>query len=319
MAAKRDYYEVLGVSRNASADGIKKAFRGLAKRYHPDLNPDDKKSEDKFKEVQEAYEVLSDPEKRKTYDMFGASGFRQGPGAGRGRPGRGSAYGFDFGGAGGFEGLDSIFEDLFARASPGARRQATRAQRPRKGRDSEHNLTIDFDTSLHGGTRDITISKDGGARGIEHIEVKIPRGVRDGTKIRVSGKGQPGTGNARPGDLYLKIKVSPHPIFKRKRDDIYLELPITLYEAVLGGKVSVPTKDGTTAELTIPQGVKSGTKLRLKGKGAPNPKTGVPGDQYVVVSIVMPETIDPGLRESIEELSRENPYDPRKHLQRYMR
>lgn len=334
MAAARDYYKILGVSKNASKEDIKKAYRSLARKYHPDLNPDDKMAEEKFKELQEAHEVLSDEEKRKTYDMFGSAEFRPGGQTTwrrAGDPG-GSSYQYTYSSKD-FPGFEDIFKDIFGfRGDPRARRGAGRGaggtfrdifsyasrEKPTKGKDLEYQIEIDFNTAIEGGVRDISISRQKLNNVItEKLSVKIPAGVATGSKIRVQGKGESG-GKGDKGDLYLRIKVKPHPIFKRKQDDIYLELPITYYEAALGKQVDVPTIDGT-AKVSIPSGVQNGTKLRLKGKGVQNVKTKARGNQYVEIKIVMPDNIKESDKELFEKLAESNPYDPRTKFSRYMK
>ena len=334
MAAARDYYKILGVSKNASKEDIKKAYRSLARKYHPDLNPDDKMAEEKFKELQEAHEVLSDEEKRKTYDMFGSAEFRPGGQTTwrrAGDPG-GSSYQYTYSSKD-FPGFEDIFKDIFGfRGDPRARRGAGRGaggtfrdiftyasrEKPTKGKDLEYQIEIDFNTAIKGGVRDISISRQRLNNVItEKLSVKIPPGVATGSKIRVQGKGESG-GRGDKGDLYLRIKVKPHPMFKRKQDDIYLELPITYYEAALGKQVDVPTIDGT-AKVSIPSGVQNGTKLRLKGKGVQNVKTKVRGNQYVEIKIVMPDNIKESDKEIFEKLAESSPYDPRTKFSRYMK
>lgn len=334
MAAARDYYKILGVSKNASKEDIKKAYRSLARKYHPDLNPDDKMAEEKFKELQEAHEVLSDEEKRKTYDMFGSAEFRPGGQTTwrrAGDPG-GSSYQYTYSSKD-FPGFEDIFKDIFGfRGDPRARRGTGRGtgdvfrdifsyasrKKPTKGRDLEYQIEIDFNTAIKGGVRDISISRQKLNNVItEKLSVKIPPGVATGSKIRVQGKGESG-GRGDKGDLYLRIKVKPHPMFKRKQDDIYLELPITYYEAALGKQVDVPTIDGT-AKVSIPSGVQNGTKLRLKGKGVQNVKTKVRGNQYVEIKIVMPDNIKESDKEIFEKLAESSPYDPRTKFSRYMK
>lgn len=334
MAAARDYYKILGVSKNASKEDIKKAYRSLARKYHPDLNPDDKMAEEKFKELQEAHEVLSDEEKRKTYDMFGSAEFRPGGQTTwrrAGDPG-GSSYQYTYSSKD-FPGFEDIFKDIFGfRGDPRARRGAGRGaggtfrdifsyasrEKPTKGKDLEYQIEIDFNTAIKGGVRDISISRQKLNNVItEKLSVKIPAGVATGSKIRVQGKGESG-GRGDKGDLYLRIKVKPHPIFKRKQDDIYLELPITYYEAALGKQVDVPTIDGT-AKVSIPSGVQNSTKLRLKGKGVQNVKTKARGNQYVEIKIVMPDNIKESDKELFEKLAESNPYDPRTKFSRYMK
>ncbi len=334
MAAARDYYKILGVSKNASKEDIKKAYRSLARKYHPDLNPDDKMAEEKFKELQEAHEVLSDEEKRKTYDMFGSAEFRPGGQTTwrrAGDPG-GSSYQYTYSSKD-FPGFEDIFKDIFGfRGDPRARRGAGRGaggtfrdifsyasrEKPTKGKDLEYQIEIDFNTAIKGGVRDISISRQKLNNVItEKLSVKIPAGVATGSKIRVQGKGESG-GKGDKGDLYLRIRVKPHPIFKRKQDDIYLELPITYYEAALGKQVDVPTIDGT-AKVSIPSGVQNGAKLRLKGKGVQNVKTKARGNQYVEIKIVMPDNIKESDKELFEKLAESNPYDPRTKFSRYMK
>jgi len=334
MASVKDYYKILGVSKNATKDEIKKAYRSLARKYHPDHNPDNKESEEKFKEVQEAHEVLSDEEKRKTYDMFGSAEFRPGGQTTwrkAGDPG-GKNYQYTYSSQD-FTGFEDIFKDIFgfggdprARRSTGGRSgggfrdifsQATR-EKPVKGKDLEYQIEIDFNTAIKGGVRDITISRQKlNNVNTEKLSVKIPPGVSTGSRIRVQGKGE-SSGRGDQGDLFLRIKVKPHPIFKRRGDDIHLELPITFYEAALGKQVDIPTIDGT-ANLSIPSGVQSGAKLRLKGKGVPNIKSKKRGDQYVVVKVVMPDNIKDSDKKIFEELAESNPYDPRTKFSKYMK
>jgi len=331
MAAARDYYQILGVSKNASKEEIKKAYRSLARKYHPDLNPDDKGTEEKFKELQEAHEVLSDEEKRKTYDMFGSAEFRPGGQTTwkrAGDPGGGN-YQYTYSSQD-FPGFEGIFKDIFGfggagrgpgRGSGDAFRDifsSTSRGKAAKGKDLEYQIEIDFDTAIKGGVRDITISRQKlNNVSTEKLSVKIPPGVATGSKIRVQGKGDSG-GRGDKGDLYLRIRVKPHPIFKRKQDDIYLELPVTFYEAALGKQVEVPTIDGM-ARVSIPSGVQNGIKLRLKGKGVQNIKSKARGDQYVVVKIVMPDNISESDKEIFEKLAESTPYDPRTKFSKYMK
>ena len=323
----KDYYKILGVSKTATKEEIKKAYRSLARKYHPDLNPDKKDAEEKFKEVQEAHEVLSDEEKRKTYDMFGSAEFRPG---GRTTWKRaddtGPAYEYSYS-ANDFSGFEDIFKDLFGSAGegrPGRGRGETfrdifstvTKERASRGRDLESQIEIDFDTAIRGGVRDLSISrqKQDGVE-TEKLSVRIPAGVDNGSRIRVQGKGE---GGGAKGDLYLRVKVKPHPVYSRKGDDIYLEVPVTVYEAALGRKIEIPTIDGT-AEMTIPPGVQSGTRLRLKGKGVTNLKTKARGDQYIEIKIAMPDKIGEDDRKRFEELEKSHPYNPRAKLSRYMR
>lgn len=315
MAQKRDYYEVLGVKRNASKEDVKKAYRKLARRYHPDLNPGNKEAEEKFKEAQEAYSVLSNDEKRRAYDTFGSAEPQPGaPGAGGGRTTwrwqEGSPEGsqFNFGDLSGFE---DILGDIFG-AREGARGRG-------RGRNVEYQIEIDFETAIKGGTRDLTITRDIGGRPMtETISVRIPAGVDNGSRIRVPGKGGEARKGGSAGDLYLMMKVRPHPIFLREQNDIYIELPITIYEAALGARISVPTLDGT-AVVTVPPGVQGGTKLRLRGKGVPHLRKEGQGDLYVTIKIAMPEEINENAKKKLEELARVIPYNPRVYLEKYLR
>lgn len=314
MNQNKDYYQSLGLGKTATKDEIKKAYRSLAKQYHPDLNPEDREAESKFLEIQEAYEILSDDEKRKSYDMFGSVGFQ--PGSGYSRTTWNSQQGFS-----GFEfsfgdisGLDDLFGDIFGSTMGRSR------TRPRRGRDSLVALEIDFETAIRGGTRDITISKEtyGHKPERESISINLPAGIDNGQSIRVQGKGQTGYGGAPRGDLYLKIKIRPHPLFERRGDNIYLDLPVTVYEAVLGSEIKVPTIDQTTVSVKIPSGIQNGTKLRLKGKGVPNIRTNLRGDQYVIVNIMMPDKLDKKTKKMYEELLKSNGYNPRAKFDKYL-
>ncbi|MGH7901220.1 MAG: DnaJ C-terminal domain-containing protein [Thermodesulfobacteriota bacterium] len=310
MAPKKDFYKTLGVSKNATKDEIKKAYRKLAKQYHPDLNPGNKEAEQRFKEIQEANEILSNDEKRKAYDIYGAADFQPGGERTTWRWSQEPPGGFDFnvGDVGGFE---DLFGEIF-----GSREAPWRVSG--RGKDIEYQVTIDFQTAIRGGSRDITISKHTKDGNIitDTINVKIPSGVDDRSRIRIKGKGE--EGKKSTGDLYLRVKVQPHPIFVRKQNDIYVDIPVTFYEAVLGASVAVPTIDGS-ATLTIPSGVQSGTKLRLKGKGVENLRTRQRGDQYVVISVVMPEKINEATKKRFEEFKTSNPYNPRIFLEKYLR
>lgn len=323
MNTSKDLYKVLGVSKNASKDEIKKAYRELARKYHPDLNPDDKNAEEKFKEIQEAHEILSDEEKRKSYDAFGSAGFT-------GQRGGGANYQYTYNGQD-IPNVEDLFKDIFdfnAQSQSSRRSRSsdpfkdlfgfgTRQQQPQKPKNTEHDITIDFLTAINGGSRDITISSrssDGKVKK-EKISFKVPAGVEDGSKIRIQGKGEQ-LGNQR-GDLYLKVKISPHPIFRRDKNNIYMDLPITYYEAVSGAQVDVPTIDGS-AKLKIPPNVQTGMKLRLKEKGIKDLKTRKKGDQFVVLKVHMPDKYDENARKMIDELGSNYPYDPRKELSKYL-
>jgi curved DNA-binding protein len=320
--AKRDYYDVLGVSKTATADEIRKAHRKLALKYHPDRNRDNKQAEPKFKEIQEAYDVLGDAEKRKQYDQFGHAGvgagagpngdpfaaFRRGQGGGRGgstqwRPSPGvSVEDFDLGGGD----MGSIFDQLFGGGRGGPRagaggRAGGRGRRPEppRGQDIEHPVTLTFEQAARGVTLPLQINRDGH---VETIEVKIPAGVKDGSRIRIKGKGEQTGGE--PGDIYIITHVTPHSYFRREGLDIYLDVPLSMYEALLGAKVTVPTLDGQLT-VTIPPGTSSGGKLRLKGHGIE--RAGEKGDQFVVAKVMMPKGLDEEDKAMVEKLAQKHP------------
>lgn len=306
--ANVDYYKTLEVSREATPDEIKKAYRKLARKYHPDLHPGDKKAEAEFKKVQEAYDVLSDPDKRDQYDRFGSAAFEQGGAGPRSRTYTWSNQGgpnvhFDFGGD---VGMEDILSGLFGGRGRGAgSRWGAGASMP--GADVETQLTVPFRTAVMGGELDVTLPGKG-----ERLSITIPPGVGDGARLRLAGKGQPSPFGGPPGDLYVLVRVEPHPYFTRKGADIHVEVPVTISEAVLGGTVDVPTLDGTLS-VTIPPGTSSGQKLRLRGKGG-KMKSGERGDQYVQVKVVVPKNVDAESRRLIEEFSRKNPMEPRRNL-----
>lgn len=297
--AKKDYYETLGVSKGATEEEIKKAYRALARKFHPDLHPGNKDMEARFKEINEAYHVLSDQKKRSDYDLTGGVTFEPGMG---GYPG--GAGGFNFenagqGGFGGFGGFDDIFSDIF-----GGRRRRGAV----KGADLEYTLALDFVHAVKGADVKITISRKTGS---EALTVKIPAGVKTGSRVRVAGKGDHGYEGGPAGDLFITIDVKDHPHFRRIDGDIYVDVPVTVKEAVLGAEVLVPTIDGHTT-VRIPQGTSSGQKLRIKGKGVRTPSRH--GDEYLVINIEVPKKPDPGSKELIEEFDRINPHEPRKGL-----
>jgi len=305
----KDPYEILGVSRQATQEEIKRAYRRLAKQLHPDRNPGDPNAEQRFKEVQAAYEVLGDPKRRRQYDRFGAGGptpdFHTWTTTGR-APFEG--FEFDFGS---FGDLSNIFEQFFRRPSGRARtRRTARAPAPR-GADLEYSVDLTFEEALRGTTRAIRLAGPGrGSRG-ERIEFRIPPGVADGQRIRIRGKGQEGPGGR--GDLMIRCRVLPHPYLRREGNDLLLDLPLSLSEAVLGAKVDIPTLDGPT-RLTVPPGTSSGMKLRLRGKGVRDPQRGVTGDMYAVARVVVPRELSPRARELFEQLARELNDNPRAEL-----
>jgi DnaJ-class molecular chaperone len=319
---ERDLYAILGVARDAEAEAIRKAYRKLARRHHPDVNPGDEGAEEKFKEITRAYDVLSDAEKRRNYDEFGEVSLQAGFDAEKARRAReafaarmqrGGGPGFEgFPGAGDeraeFGGLDELFSDLFSRRGGGGRRE-------RRGADLEAELELDFVDAALGGERRLSIARpmaDGSVRD-EAVTVRIPPGVADGGRIRLRGKGGEGRGGAPPGDLFARIRVRPHRFFRREGRDLYLDLPVTIGEATLGARVEVPTLAGRVT-LTIPPGTDCGSKLRLRGKGVPHPSGGRPGDLYVAVQIRVPRDLTPAAAEKLRELSRFDPPDPRSGL-----
>lgn len=328
----KDYYQILGVPKGSSDTEIKKAYRRLAKQHHPDVNRGDKGAEEKFKDISEAYSVLSDPEKRKQYDMFGTGGFH-------GFDPSGAAHGYQWSsqegpdgvrfysstGPGGFEGfgdLGDIFGELFNMG--GAKRAAGR-KRPREdaykayeqaarqqtgkidGGDTYTTFEISFEDAIRGVSTKLSIQRDDK---VDHITVKIPAGVDNGSKVRIKGKGHPGQRGGKTGDLYLNIRVKAHKIFWREGADIYVDVPISVYEAVLGGKVDVPTLSGNV-RMTIPAGTASGQKFRLKGKGAPVLGKKTTGDLYAIIQIVPPKAMDADTKHLFEDLSQKSPYNPR--------
>ncbi len=312
----KDYYDILGVSRDADQKAIQKAFRQLARQYHPDTDPGNKKIAEKFKEINEAYEVLKDPDKRAKYDQFGREwqNYQQGGGGfdwtswaqatGEG-PTRSRYTRVDnledlFGGSGGFS---DFFETLFGMggSTPGSRTTYRATQRTQRGRNIEHPLTITLAEAYHGTIR--TLSKDG-----RQLQVKIPPGAKTGSKVRIPGEGEPGFGGGQT-DLYLIINVMPDQQFERKDDDLFTEFELSLYTALLGGTVSVPTLDGDVT-LTIPPETQNGSRFRLRGKGMPRPRqSDTYGDLYATTSIQIPTNLSKKERELIHELQKMRPSD----------
>jgi curved DNA-binding protein len=326
----KDYYSVLGVSRDASADDIKKAFRKLARQYHPDIAKDKKTAEAKFKEINEAHEVLSDPVKRRKYDELGANwqqegaGYAPPPGTRR----RWSTAGapqeeYHFGGTGfsdffeqffgGGRGGRGDFEDVFGRGR--ARRGAT-ADEPdyaMRGADVEGDILVTLDEALNGSLRQISLQRIDSTTGEQETEtftVRIPPGAQEGRRIRVRSKGSPGSGGAEPGDLYLRVRFAAHPDFEVHGTDLYHELGVAPWEAVLGVQVLVPTLSGGV-KLRIPPGTGNDRHLRVRGHGLPKSPGGERGDLYVVVRIEVPTDIGADERELWEKLARISRFDPR--------
>lgn len=323
--AERDYYEVLGVARDATPEAIKKAYRALARKYHPDVNPGDKKAESHFKEAQSAYDVLSDAEKRALYDRYGRAAFdgmAAGPRAGATewthRQG-GPEYNFDFteffpgagaGGAGEETGGAGIFEELLGRMRGGRGRRAGPGMGPRPGRNLEAALSVPFLTAARGGEKEIEIER-GGHR--DALKVKVPPGIESGAKLRLRGQGEPGDKGAPAGDLIVHVSVQGHPYFSRDGRDLTVEVPVSLPEAVLGARIDVPTLDGLKS-LSVPPGSSSGQKLRLRGQGLAASGGKPEGDLFVVLKIVVPRSVDEEGRRLIQEFSERNPQRPREGL-----
>src|SRR5947209_1110762 len=406
-APKKDYYEILGVKKSASADDIRKAFRKLARKYHPDVNPGDKSAEEKFKTLSEANDVLSDPKKRKIYDQVGfysdnidpatAEAYARAGGSsgGGGFPGgfpagsqdAGQGVHFDFGGfdfsdladsagrgrrSGGGTG-GSSFRDIFGSIFGGGQAAAPAEQGPEPGTDLEYQVNVPFWTAIRGGVMRLNISRhevcatchgqgsleapgkcpecngsgqitqtggrmkfnvqcprchgtgknltscptchgEGTVPKSEPLEVRIKAGTRDGQRIRLPGKGNAGAHGGTPGDLYVIIRASEHPVFRREGDDIHLTVPVSATEAALGAKIEVPTIDGR-ALLKIPPGTQSGQKLRLRERGVPSAtRAGGPGDEIVEITVTVPMPRDERTKELLRELAKLNPEDPRAEL-----
>lgn len=299
----KDPYELLGVARDASQADIKKTYRALAKKLHPDVNPGDESVEQKFKEVTAAYDLLSDEERRRQYDsgMIGADGTAQNPFHRHYR--KDAAGGFDFGGGGGGIDMDDLFSDLFGRGKRGQGQQQHRARRP-KGRDLTYTTTVSFLDAMRGGRQRVSLYNG------KTLDVNLPPGTEEGQRLRMKGQGMPGPAGGDAGDAFIEVQIEPHPFMRREGLDIHLDLPITLHEAVLGGKVKVPTIDGPV-NATVPPNSSGGTVLRLKSRGIMTPKGGRRGDQFIKLRIVLPEA---GGEELAEFLKGWQPadYDPRK-------
>ncbi|MFP6577073.1 MAG: J domain-containing protein [Pirellulaceae bacterium] len=303
-----DYYQVLGVPRNASVEQIQKAYRELARKNHPDLNPDDRLAKENFQKIQTAYDTLRDVEKRQRYDQFGSDFERMGEGGAGGQ-------GFDFDqvfrqGTGGTGEMPAGFEDLFRQFSGGAGRSGPTSRRqPRGGADLNQKIRIPFATAVTGGKSQFTVPRPDGKE--ETITVSIPVGVRDGQKIRLRGKGEPSAGG-KSGDLLLTVHVAEHPCFERHGDDLELNLPIGVEEAILGATIDVPTPHGT-AQLEIPSGTSSGKRLCLKDHGI-HAKAGK-GHLFVTVQVHVPDKIDEQSEQWLKEFAQRNPLNLRTEIQ----
>ncbi|MFZ9855745.1 MAG: DnaJ C-terminal domain-containing protein [Limisphaerales bacterium] len=323
----KDYYTILGVPRSAGADEIKKAFRKLARQYHPDVAKDKKVAEEKFKEINEAYEVLGTPENRKKYDTLGANwkqgggfqpppGWQQSAGSGgrrtrRAAPG-GEEYEFHFGGTG----FSDFFEQFFGRqggfqgAEPSDDSASSYAQR---GADVEGEISVSVEEVLQGSVRSVSfqrVNSRTGAAETHRFKVRIPAGVQDGQLIRVSGKGETGFGGAAAGDLYLRVRLAPHPDFQIQGSDLTADLDLAPWEAVLGATVDVKTLGGGV-KVRIPPGTNAGQQLRVRGHGLPRGSSGERGDLFVKLAVKIPDSVTPAERELWEHLAKISPFKPR--------
>ena len=389
MASKQDYYETLGLKKGASEDDIRKSYRRLARKFHPDLNPGDKAAEERFKTVQEAYDILSDSKKRQMYDQFGFYSENGMPGGGAGQGGPfGAGPNMDFGGfdfsefarrtgagpqAGGGAESSSGFRDIFSQFFGGRGAPGPESAVPQKGADLEYALDVDFWQAIRGtqvrlnaqrqdtcdackgsgsaggnspvcpecnGSGHVsqmagamrfnltcprcqgrgrlrnvcpTCLGDGRVARTETVEVRIPAGVASGSRLRVPGKGNAGTGGAPAGDLYITVRVEPHPFFERDGDNIHVRIPVTVSEAGLGAKIEVPTIDGRTL-LKVPQGTQNGQKFRLREKGIANQRSQKRGDQIVEIILQAPKVNDERTKELLRELAAVQTADPREEI-----
>lgn len=315
----KDYYQILGVSKSASAEEVKKSYRKLAKQYHPDLHKGEKAAEEKFKDISEAYEVLGDKGKRQQYDQFGQWSQGGGPGSGAYQQYTWTSGGGSPGGQGVGD-LGDIFQDIFGmgrepggfgaqthtRSGGTSYQDWSRHARESVPKDLNYSMDIDFLDAVNGTQAKISVNRNGKA---EKINVKIPAGVHDGAKIRLAGKGESGI-MGDPGDLYITLKVKTHPFFRCEGQNIYLDLPISLDEAILGAEIKVPTPKGKVS-LKIPPGTSSGNKLRLKGRGVPRQKGSGKGDLYVIPRIVLPKEISENVKQLARELADKSTHKPR--------
>ncbi|MGZ3769707.1 MAG: DnaJ C-terminal domain-containing protein [Bdellovibrio sp.] len=306
--SKRDFYSILGISRSASQEEIKKAYRKLAIQFHPDKNPGDKKAEEKFKELSEAYEVLSDPKKREMYDQFGHAGSQGFGGAGGPFGGAGGFGGFGGGGghthAGGGDPFQDIFGDVFGDIFGAAKGPRGGRRHQAKGTDLRYTLNISFEESALGCEKIISFIRErDGKEDSAKLSVNVPAGVKEGQRLKLSGEGDSGSGGGAPGDLYVIINIQDHPLFKRSENDVTLDLPIAFTDAILGTNIEVPTLTGK-AMIRIPPGTHSGQTFRLKGKGFPKLGGFGSGDMLVRVLVDTPHHISSRQKELIEELSK---------------
>jgi curved DNA-binding protein len=317
MPKTDNFYEILGVPRSATAEEIKRAYRKLAKKYHPDRNPNDSSAERKFKEVQKSYEVLGDAEKRAQFDQYGRAGvgnFSTNP--------RGQRV-YEWGGQSSINVEDlsdlfsaigrgressgaSVFDQMFG---GGGQHRASATPKPQRGNDVEKLISLSFEQAVHGAVVSVELLTRGGQRG-EKIELKIPQGVKEGQKIRLAGKGNPGSHGAASGDFLLVCSIKPHAYFRQTSEDVLLDVPISLSEAALGVRVEVPTIDGPVT-VTIPPGTSSGAKLRLKGRGFKIGRSAARGDQFVVIEIIAPQNLSDEQRGLYEQISAQDSTDVR--------
>ena len=325
MVEYKDYYKVLGVNKSASQDEIKRAFRKLARKYHPDANPNDSRAEEKFKEVGEAYEVLKNPQKRSRYDQLGAN-WKQYANAGAGWPGGGGkTYTYNFGGSGfNFEdlggGFSDFFEMFFGRGSgdkfsgPGSNfgSQFGRGTRTnmQKGRDMHSEVSITLREAYSGTQRSLKLQK--GVR-TRTVNVKIPKGIKDGGKIRLAGEGAKSPAGGPGGDLYMVINTIPHNFFTRKGDDLYCEVPVTIKEAFYGAKIDVPTFSGKIM-VKVPPKTQGGRTLRLKGKGMPKLRSSGFGNLYAKIKLILPGKLNSEQKKHFEEFARSYNENPRENI-----
>jgi curved DNA-binding protein len=317
----KDYYSTLGVKKDASAKDIKQAFRKLARKYHPDVNPGDKAAEARFKELNEAYEVLGDPDKRKKYDELGANWrmYEQAGASGAGQPGAGWSYRPGGGGTrvrtmtpeemesmfGDANPFSDFFNTFFGGGFTGAAdpRAGGGRSRVRQGRDVEHEIDLTLEDAYHGTMRRLAMQQaDGTSR---NVDVRIPAGVTDGSRVRVAGEGEPGSGGASSGDLYLRVRLAPHPVFERKGRDLYTKVSVPVTTAVLGGEAEVQTMSGKPARLRVPALTQNGQVFRLKGYGMPSARKGAEaGDLYARVEAELPTQVTPEERAHYEALAK---------------